>query len=158
MQAHAALALECQVPQAIVAENGQVLQLAPGRAEIVGEVPSGRLALDGTKLVPLSGELMRERHRLAFSGTIVASMVVDHAGRLAADPQVSAPGLVDPQDGTELLAELMDTIRDTVEEADGATRRDDDALREAVRRAVRRTVHGALGKKPLTDIHLVRLR
>jgi ribonuclease J len=157
MQAHATLARECQVPQAVVAENGQVLRLAPGRAEIVGEVASGRLALDGKTLVPLSGELMRERHRLAFSGTVIATLVVDRAGRLAADPQISAPGLVDPDDGTELLADLSDAIRDTVEAADGATRRDDAALREAVRRAVRRTAHDTIGKKPLTDIHLVRL-
>jgi ribonuclease J len=100
---------------------------------------------------------MRERHRLAFSGTVIATLVVDRAGRLAADPQISAPGLVDPDDGTELLADLSDAIRDTVEAADGATRRDDAALREAVRRAVRRTAHDTIGKKPLTDIHLVRL-
>ena len=44
---HAALAKECQVPQALVAENGDVIRLAPGPAEIVAEVPSGRLGLDG---------------------------------------------------------------------------------------------------------------
>ena len=157
MQAHANLALECQVPEAVVSENGQIVRLAPGRAEIVGEVQSGRLALDGTMLVPLSGELMRERHRLAFSGTIVATVVVDQNGHLVADPQISAPGLVEPDEGTELLADLQDAIRDAVEDADKPTRRDDGALKEALRRAVRRTAHGALGKKPLTDIHVVRL-
>jgi len=158
MRAHAALARECQVPQAAVAENGQVLRLAPGVAEIVGEVPSGRLALDGTKLVPLSGELMRERHRLAFGGTIVATLVVDGAGRLAGEPQLSAPGLIDTGNGAELLDDIRSGIRKTIDELDGGRLLDDDGLREAVRRSVRRTVHAALGKKPLTDIHLVRLR
>lgn len=158
MQAHAALARECQVPESVVVENGQILRLAPGPAEIAGEVQSGRLALDGTMLVPLSGELMKARHKLAFSGTIVATLVIDRAGRLAAPPQLSLPGLVDPEDGADLVEDIEATIRDTVEAADGALRRDDDALREAVRRAVRRTVNDTLGKKPLTDIHLVRLR
>lgn len=157
MHAHAALALECQVPEAAVAENGQILRLAPGRAEIVGEVHSGRLALDGHTLVPLSGTLMRERHRLAFGGAIVATLIVDHSGNLAAEPQLSAPGLIDPENGSDLLDTIMSGIRDTVAGLDGGQRRDDAALREAVRRGVRRVVHAELGKKPLTDIHLVRL-
>jgi ribonuclease J len=41
MTAHARLALSLQVPQAVVVQNGQMLRLAPGRAEIVDEVPSG---------------------------------------------------------------------------------------------------------------------
>jgi ribonuclease J len=158
MRAHAALAEECQVPQAVVVENGQVLRLAPGPAEIVGEVQSGRLALDGTSLVPLSSDLMRDRHRLAFSGTVVATLVVDKTGALVAEPQISAPGLVDAGNGAEFQSRLVAAIRDTIGDLSGADRRDDAALREAVRRKVRRTIHGAQGKKPMTDIHLVRVR
>ena len=47
-QAH--LAKECQVPEAVVTGNGDVLRIAPGRAEIVGSVPHGRLAVDGGRL------------------------------------------------------------------------------------------------------------
>src|SRR5665213_2329029 len=48
MSEHARLARSLQVPQAVVIENGHMLRLAPGRAEIVDEVPSGRIFLDGT--------------------------------------------------------------------------------------------------------------
>jgi ribonuclease J len=158
MRAHAALAEACQVPQAAVVENGQILRLAPGPAEIVGEVQSGRLALDGTNLVPLSGELMRERHRLAFSGSVTATLVIDKAGKLVAEPQISAAGLIDPTQEDDLHDRIADAIRDAIEGMDGAGRRNDDAVREATRRSVRRAVHAAHGKKPMTDIHLVRVR
>ena len=46
-----ALARSLQVPQAVVLENGHMVRLAPGRAEIIDEVPSGRLYLDGRVLV-----------------------------------------------------------------------------------------------------------
>jgi ribonuclease J len=158
MRAHAALAEACQVPQAAVVENGQILRLAPGPAEIVGEVQSGRLALDGTNLVPLSGELMRERHRLAFSGSVTATLVIDKAGKLVAEPQISAAGLIDPTQEGNLHDRIADAIRDAIEAMDSAGRQNDDAVREAARRSVRRAVHAAHGKKPMTDIHLVRVR
>ena len=158
MRAHAALAEACQVPQAAVVENGQILRLAPGPAEIVGEVQSGRLALDGTNLVPLSGELMRERHRLAFSGSVTATLVIDKAGTLVAEPQISASGLIDPAQEEELHDRIADAIHDAIGAMDSASRRNDDAVREAARRSVRRAVQAAHGKKPMTDIHLVRVR
>jgi ribonuclease J len=36
-------------------------------------------------------------------------------------------------------------------------RRDDRRIEEAARQAVRRVVRARLGKKPLTDVHLVRI-
>jgi len=45
----------CQVRQSILAENGSMLRLAPGRAEIIGRVQTGRLALDGMHLTPMVG-------------------------------------------------------------------------------------------------------
>ena len=47
---HAKYALSLQVGQAITPRNGQMVQLAPGRAKVVDEVPSGRLYLDGCLL------------------------------------------------------------------------------------------------------------
>ncbi|MDZ4736366.1 MAG: ribonuclease J [Rhodospirillaceae bacterium] len=158
MRAHAALAEECQVPQAAVVENGQILRLAPGPAEIIAEVPSGRLVLDGTSLVPLSGELMRARSRLATSGAVIATLVVDRAGKLMTNPQISAHGLVDPGGDNQLQERVTEAIREAIEDMDSAGRSNDDALAEAVRRGVRRAVNAAHGKKPMTDIHVVRVK
>ena len=41
---HAELARRCQVPQAIVVENGDMVRLDRGGGEIIDEVPAGRLA------------------------------------------------------------------------------------------------------------------
>ena len=48
---HAKLARSLQVPQAMVPENGQMFRLAPGRPELIDEVPSGRIHMDGRVLV-----------------------------------------------------------------------------------------------------------
>ena len=52
LRAHAELARMCQVPHAIVPENGNMIRLAPGVPEIVDDVTAGRLAVDGDRLLP----------------------------------------------------------------------------------------------------------
>ena len=53
------LARQCQVKTTIVPEDGMMIRLAPGAAEIDGHVTAGRLALDGKRLIDLHGDTMR---------------------------------------------------------------------------------------------------
>src|SRR5262249_56253848 len=62
LAAHARLAESCQVSQALVIENGDIVRLAPGPAEVVDNAPTGRLGLDGKSLIPLHGSVIRPPH------------------------------------------------------------------------------------------------
>src|SRR5208282_5893896 len=77
MTEHARLARSLQVPEAVVIENGQMLRLAPGRAEIVDETPAGRVHLDGKVLVEEGLGHARERRALSFAGVIAVTIVLD---------------------------------------------------------------------------------
>jgi ribonuclease J len=154
---HARFARECQVREAVVVANGDILRLAPGPAEIVGQAPAGRLALDGNALVPAEGELVKSRKRMIWHGAAVATVVVDAHGDLVADPQLAMPGLVGSEDGDGLVAGAAAAIEDAIEELPPPARKDDAAVREAVRLAIRRSVRLAIGKKPAIDVHLVRV-
>lgn len=154
LHAHAELAKACQVPHAMEVENGMLVRLAPGGPEVVDQVHAGRLAVDGDRLLPLDGTVMRGRNKLLWNGALVATVVVDRRGRVAAPPQIAAPGLIDPETDGELLAELSDAIDDSVAELRGAP---DEQIREDVRRRLRRVVKARTAKKPSVDIHLVRL-
>ena len=154
--AQARLAEHCQVPQAIVTKNGEMVKLAPGPAGIIGEMPTGRLVVDGTRLVPAGAEALLSRRRMTFNGAALATIVVDAEGRLRAPPQVTVQGLGETEDAT-LTDELRQRVIGALEELDPRARRDDAALREAVRLAVRRSLRAWHGKKPVTDVHLVRI-
>jgi ribonuclease J len=58
---HAAFAADLQVPQQVTPRNGDMVRLAPGRAEIIDEVPAGRLFVD-------AGVLTRRTARRCASG------------------------------------------------------------------------------------------
>ncbi len=154
LRAHAELARMCQVPHTLVPENGTLIRLAPDGPSVVDHVQAGRLAVDGERLLPVDGPVMRGRSRLLWNGALTATVVVDRKGRLATDPQISAPGLIDPESDEDLLGEINGSIQGTVAELG---RKADEQLREELRRRVRRLIRERTDKKPNVDIHLVRL-
>src|SRR5688572_19430150 len=142
--AHAKLARELQVPQAIVPENGQMFRLAPGRPELIDEVPAGRIHMDGRILVAEGEGLTKDRRAMAFAGLLVVSLVVDHRGRVAATPTVLGEGMPDP-----VADAVLKAVEGTIAKNKGSG---PDDLAENVRRAARRAAHDAWGKKPLTRV------
>lgn len=155
MVEHAALARACQVPETIVAPNGTLVRLAPGPAEIIDYVPVGRLARDGDGLVPLDGSSLRERRKLLWNGAAAATLVIDGKGRAVAPPKVSLRGIED-EDGA-LTEAIVAGLREMLADLSPSERSDDGRIEEASRQAVRRVVRAHLGKKPLTDVHIVRI-
>ncbi len=154
---HAEIARNCQVAEALVIENGAVVRLDADGASVVDEVPVGRVASDGSELLPLGGTALKQRRRIAADGGAVASVVVDRKGRLMAPPRVTLFGLGEGAAVPEIAAALGNILADTVETMPAPLRRDDDALAEAARRALRRGINDRLGKRPLIEIQLVRL-
>lgn len=149
MTEHARLARSLQVPEAVVIANGQILRLAPGKAEIVDETPAGRVYLDGRVLVDESHDHVRERRALSFAGVIAVTLVLDGKGRLLADPAVVIEGIPD-QVHEAILTAAGEAARRTK-----IRRGDDEPLREAVRRAARRAALAAWGKKPITRVETI---
>ncbi|HEY8289150.1 MAG TPA: ribonuclease J [Acetobacteraceae bacterium] len=154
LSAHAALAKEAGV-RAIMLEDGDILSLAPGTPEVVDSAPVGRLVLDGSRLVPIQGEVMAARRRMLFNGVVVGSLALDEAGRLRGDPRISAPGLFEP--GDPELARVTGEFTNAVADLPATLRRDDAALAEAARAALRRALGRRLQKRPLVDVHLLRV-
>ncbi len=155
MLAHAAIARACGVADVVTAENGAVVRLAPAPVGIIETVPSGRLALEGNRLVPLDGNLVRDRTKAIYKGVAVATVAVNNNGVLVKEPLLSTVGLV--EDGEDLVGTRVgDAITKAVDNIPPALRTDDDVLREAVRVAVRRVFRDVFDKKPMTFIHVVR--
>jgi ribonuclease J len=155
--AHAELAGECQVHQPLVIQNGDMVRLAPSGASVVDEVPVGRLASDGKGLLPLDGTALKDRRRVIFNGTAVATLVLDRRGQRLAPPTISMIGVVEPAAVEASAPALRGAVERALDELPEGLRRDDEATRDAARRALRRVLNERFGKRPLVEIHLVRI-
>jgi len=155
MVEHVALAKTCQVPETVLAPNGTLVRLAPGPATIVDHVHAGRLARDGDAVVPLEGEVLRERRKLLWNGSASVTLVIDKRGQPVAPPKVSFRGTSDA-DGA-LTQAAVKALEEMLADLSALERGDDGRIEDAARQAVRRVVRAHLGKKPLTDVHIVRI-
>ncbi len=157
LAAHAKLAEECQVGQGLAISNGTLVQLRPSGAEILEHVHVGRIGLDGKALLSLDSEVMRVRHRTIWNGSAVVSLAINKRGELLGAPQITVHGLLTQADHRDELAELSEAVRTAVQGVPLAARGDDQSIKEAARIALRRAIHASHGKKPVTDVHLVRV-
>jgi ribonuclease J len=143
------------IRQTVIGENGSVVRLAPGPPEIVDHVSFGRMAIDGARLLPIDGTVLRARQRIRSSGAAVASVVLSGTGRLLAEPRLTVHGLADDDD--RAIDDAVEAIVDALDRMSNADLEDDDEIAEAIRIAVRRSFRESVGKRPLTKVHVMRL-
>ncbi|NBP72839.1 MAG: MBL fold metallo-hydrolase, partial [Alphaproteobacteria bacterium] len=133
LQEHKRLAEKCQIPHTQIAENGTMIALSKSGTEVVDHVFD---SLD---------RLLR-RYRIAY-------LKWDHNRELF-------PTALRGVAQTRALYDLLDRLRGAhprVEIESCARRRDDAAVAEAARIAVRRALRESIGKRPVTDVHVVRV-
>jgi len=157
LEKHAALARECQVPHAIVNENGGMIRLAPGDPGVIDHVKSGRLVYDGNRMVPLNGEAVRSRVQGLWNGTAVISLAVDKSGKPVSEIFITTTGLLEPYEEDDVLDAVADDVFEALERLPKKKRESDNELSESIRITSRRAFRRLLDKKPITDVHLVRI-
>jgi ribonuclease J len=158
MAEHAALGRKIGVPQTLTCSNGDVVKLAPGPAEIVDELPQGRLYRDGRLIIDGESRTVADRRRLGFVGVVSVAFALDAKGALAGAPVVESLGIPElTADGRRLDDVALEAAAEAIESLPRARRRDPDSVADAVKRAVRAAVAVQWGKKPLCLIHVLPL-
>jgi ribonuclease J len=153
---HAELARRAGVPHVLVCRNGDLVRLAPDGAQIIDEVPSGRLYKDGALLVNAEARTVAARRRLSFAGIVSVALALDDKGVLVADPEVELIGLPETDAAGASMTEIArEAIEDAFESLPKPRRRDPDAVAEAVRRAVRGAIAERWNKKPICHVHVL---
>jgi Predicted hydrolase of the metallo-beta-lactamase superfamily len=156
LREHAKVARESGVQDVVVGENGSVIRLWPGPAQLVDTVPAGRLALEGKRLVPMGGSLISQRTRALYNGTALVTVTVNGGTLHSEDVQLSSIGLVDDGEEKPLII-ARNAVVAAVTALPKKARDDDEALRETIRLAVRRCFRQLFDKRPVTHVHLVRI-
>ncbi len=156
---HCALAEELQIPQAIAPRNGDMVRLAPGRAEVIDEVPAGRLFVDAGMLTPEHGEALRERRHAAHNGVLHISVVLDQRGRLLSGPVLSSLGLPGDEDYAlhEALEELAGDARRALDSLGREDRQDDETVRTVVSRKVKKACQRIWDRRPIVETVVLRV-
>ncbi|WP_288456656.1 ribonuclease J [uncultured Sphingomonas sp.] len=150
---HARFGLSQGIGAVHVQTNGDMVRLAPEGPKKIGDVPVGRLVLDGDVILPADGGTINDRRRIAVNGTISVGIAVDRNGRAGGIPDVRFQGIPVEEEREPFMAEAVDAATEAME----GRVRDRDRLREDVRLAVRRVATRWTGKKPVVDVVIVQV-
>lgn len=141
------------IPEVMQVRNGDMARLAPGPAEIIDQVPFGRIYKDGRIIGTDEGVGLKERRKLSFAGHVAVNVVLDERYDLAGDPDLVAIGLPQADGrGTDFEEMLLEAVESAVTSIPRQRRKDLDLVAEAVRRAVRNSANEAWGKKPIVTV------
>ena len=155
--AHGALGAMSGIPEVAQVRNGDMIRLAPGPAEIIDQVPFGRIFKDG-KIIGAEEEVgIRDRRKLSYVGHVAVNVVLDDRYDLAGDPDLVAIGVAKFDRNGEPLEEIMlSAAIGAIESIPRVRRKDLDLVAEAARRAVRGAANDAWGKKPIVTVFVTR--
>ncbi|GAA3716667.1 ribonuclease J [Gordonia hankookensis] len=149
LRANAALAVATGVPEdrVVLAEDGVVVDLVDGRAEISGRVPVGHVYVDGLSVGDVNESTLSERLVLGEGGFISITVAIDATtGRAVSVPEVSGRGFSDDPDALKAAADVVHQALDSLA-AEGVT--DAHRIAQTIRRAVGRWVAETYRRRPM---------
>lgn len=143
LRANAALAMKTGVPseRVVLAGDGVVVDLANGKAEIVGAVSCGYVYVDGSSVGDVTETLLKDRRILGEEGFISVVVAVDlTTSKVIAGPEVHARGFGEDES-------VFDAVLPLIESALESALKDGVTSTHQLSQVVRRTTGKWVGDK-----------
>ena len=157
MMEHIEFAKEMQVKYPVQVENGDIVKLYPGeKPEVYDKAPSGRVYLDGNVPVEEDSRSIKERRNISSNGFLEATIMITPKGNIHNKPLVTFRGLP-VYENDEFIYGLEEEIERTIKTFSLNNTKQQDNLIDALKITCRKFSKEKTGKKPLTNINLVRI-
>ena len=150
-------AKEMNVPYPVEVENGDIVKIYPGNKPYVyDKAPSGRLCVDGNISIEEDSSFIKERKNLANNGFIDVTLVINNKGNLHDKPIVYLTGIpVIEKD--DFLYGLDEEIKKITRTFSLKNINQQKSLIDGLKKTCRKYSKEKTGKKPITNINLVRI-
>ena len=156
LEAHAALAKSCQVPQQFIPSNGAVIRLQDGEAEQIDQIQTGLQTFEAGDVVPLESDFLKSRKRMLWNGSLSVSVVLDGSGELLLAPSVSQTGLCSEAQAEKFTADASIAVEDRLEALDDDAILDDKKVEKTITESVRSLARTQFRLRPVVDVHIMR--
>ncbi len=154
---HVNFAKEMQVPHPILVENGDIIKLSSNEEpKVFDKAPSGRLFLDGNISVEEDSKSIKDRKNLGANGYLEVTIMINSKGNIHNNPIISYRGLP-IYDNEEFDYGLEYEIEKTSRSFKISSKQQENNLIDALKIACRKFSKEKTGKKPYTNINLVRI-
>ena len=149
---------KCRVPYPVKIENGDIVQLFPGeKPKVVDKAPVGRMYVDGNISVGEKAQSVKDRINLSYNGFLEITIIVNDNGSIVKKPIISFKGIPNNGENSNFIFDLEDKIQSICKSFSLNDSKQEQNLIEALRINCRKTVKEKTGKKPYTNVNLVRI-
>mgnify|MGYP000347849012 FL=1 len=158
MMEHINFAKEMQVPYPVQIENGDIVQIYPGNEpHVVDKAPVGRMYIDGNISISEDSQSLKERKNLANNGYLEVTIIINNKGKVIKKPIFSFKGLPIESQNDDFIFDLEDEVKKTSRTFSLNNTKQENILIEELKKNCRKLVKEKTGKKPYTNINLVRI-
>ncbi len=152
MQKHAELAqsLGMDPSHILLGDIGKVIEIAPDKMAVVGQVQAGKVLVDGLGVGDVGSIVLRDRRHLAEDGLIVVVATIDPiTGNLVAGPDIVSRGFVYVREAEELIDAAKDVARRSLEDCLRGRNHDWNTMKTRLREDLSRMIFQKTKRSPM---------
>ena len=133
-----------------IMQNGKVLELNENMAKFNGNVPVGKVMVDGLGVGDVGNIVLRDRQHLSSDGLIIVVLTMDSStGEIVAGPDVISRGFVYVRESENLMDEVKGVLREVVKECEGLDIRDWTSIKNLIKENLRSYIFQKTKRNPM---------
>jgi ribonuclease J len=154
--AHAEIARSMGVSEdnAMVLEDGDVLELTRDRGSIVDRIPAGHVYVNGRRMWGDDGKVLAERGRLAREGVVTVVVSINaSSGKVVGAPSLLSSGFVEMDESADLLERTAEEAQIALDQPNGR-RLQLEELKALVSNSVSKFLYDETRRRPKVLTHV----
>ena len=154
---HIDFAKKLNVPHPIKVENGDIVRIFPGDSpEVFDKAPYGKIFLDGNIGVEEESKSIKERRNISQNGHLNITVIITTQGNIYNMPIINFMGI--PILNTEeFKISIQDEIDKIAKSFSLNNKKQEENFKDALKVTCRKFTKEKTGKRPITNINLVRI-
>ena len=157
MLEHISFAKKLNVPHPIKVENGDIVRIFPGDSpEVFDKAPYGKIFLDGNIGVEEESKSIKERRNISQNGHLNITVIITTQGNIYNMPIVNFMG-IPILNAEEFKISIQDEIDKIAKSFSLNNKKQEENFKDALKVTCRKFTKEKTGKRPITNINLVRI-
>lgn len=133
-----------------IMNNGEVLELDKRKAEIVDEVTSGNVLVDGLGVGDVGNIVLRDRKHLSEDGLIIVVLTLSKEdGSTIAGPDIISRGFVYVREADDLMEEAKKKVVLAIEDCQRRNIKDWSSIKNAIRDSLKKYIYQSMKRNPM---------
>ena len=149
------IAKECGIKKGLILKNGLLVKLAPDEPRIVGSLFTGKLILDGKKIIPLNEEAIKSRKKMLYNGTVLMSIAIDTKKKMLVKSIISTKGFFNIEIVNEFRRDFNNRISNIVKSSIRKNKVNENEIKDKIEKYSKKFFKKSLDTRPVFEIHII---